>query len=80
MCVLNSPESVALQVLFQITELENLRFAGHEGKQTKCSDKGGGASASALQLLLISVLSVVLMWDMQNEENQMLSKDEDCLA
>lgn len=51
----------------EMTELENLRFAGGEGKQAKYSDKGGGGAASALQLLLISVLSVVLMWDVQTE-------------
>lgn len=48
-------------------------MTSHGGRQTKCSDKGGGASASALQLLPIKVLSGFLITDMQNMQNHALS-------
>ena len=47
-------------------------MTSHEGIKTKCSDKGGGESASALQLLLIKVLSGFLMSDIQNMRNHRL--------
>lgn len=47
-------------------------MTSHEGVQTKCSDEGGGASASALQLVLIKGLSRVLVFDMQNMQNHRL--------
>lgn len=53
-------------------KLEVPFVTSHEGVQTKCSDKAGGASASALQLLLIKVLSSFLIVDMQNMQNHRL--------
>lgn len=47
-------------------------MTSHEGVQTKCSDKDGRASASALQLLLIKVLPSFLIVDMQNMQNHRL--------
>lgn len=47
-------------------------MTSHEGVQTKCSDNDGRASASALQLLLIKVLSSILIVDMQNMQNHRL--------